>query len=209
MRGALLAVVALTALAAASCGYADPYVTSGPVANESPAPPPSPSPSPGADDFYSGAGLPVVTYPDGLKIIDLNVGTGAVAVSGKSVTMQYTGWLSSGPPPFDSSRQPGRSPIVFTLNATPEQVILGWDEGIAGMKVGGKRKLILPPDLGYGAAGSTDPNTGTTVIPPNAILVFEVELMKVAAPPKPSPSPKPTPIPSPTPSPSATPSKTP
>jgi FKBP-type peptidyl-prolyl cis-trans isomerase FkpA len=149
----------------------------------------------------------VVTYPDGLKIIDLNVGTGAVAVSGKSVTMQYTGWLSSGPPPFDSSRQPGRSPIVFTLNATPEQVILGWDEGIAGMKVGGKRKLILPPDLGYGASGQTDPNSGATVIPPNAILVFEVELMKVAAPPKPSPSPKPPP--SPTPSPSATPSKTP
>jgi len=176
-------------------------VTSGPVANESPAPPPSPTPSPGVDDFNSGADLPVVTYPDGLKIIDLKVGTGAVAVSGKQVTMQYTGWLSSGPPPFDSSRQPGRPPFVFTLGAG--QVIPGWDEGIAGMKVGGKRKLILPPDLGYGANGQTDPNTGAVVIPPNAILVFEVELLKVG------PAPKPTPTPSPKPSPSPTPSKTP
>ena len=209
MRGALLAVVTLTALGAASCGYADPYATSGPVANESPAPPPSPSPSPGADDFNSGAGLPVVTYPDGLKIIELKVGTGAVAVPGKQVTLQYTGWLSTGPPPFDSSRPAGRSPIDFTLGATPEQVIPGWDEGIAGMKVGGKRKLIIPSDLGYGPGGRTDPNTGATVIPPNATLVFEVELLKVGPAPKPSPSPKPTPIPSPSPSPSATPSKTP
>jgi FKBP-type peptidyl-prolyl cis-trans isomerase len=150
-----------------------------------------------------------VTYPDGLKIIDLIVGTGALAVSGKQVTMQYTGWLSTGPPPFDSSRQAGRSPLAFTINATPDQVIPGWDEGIAGMKVGGKRKLILPPDLGYGATGSTDPNTGATVIPPNAILVFEVELLKVEKAPKPSPSPTPPPTPSPSPSPSATPSKTP
>ena len=208
MRRALLAVVTLTALGAASCGYADPYATSGPVANESPAPPPSPSPPPGADDFNSGAGLPVVTYPDGLKIIDLKVGTGAVAVPGKQVTMQYTGWLSTGPPPFDSSRQAGRPAFVFTLNATPEQVIPGWDEGIAGMKVGGKRKLILPPDLGYGAKGQTD-QSGATVIPPNAILVFEVELLKVEKAPPPTPIPSPPPTPSPSPSPSATPSKTP
>jgi len=209
VRAALLAVLALAAVGVggASCGYADPYVTSGPVANESPAPPPSPTPSPGVDDFNSGAGLPIVTYPDGLKIIDLKVGTGAVAVSGKQVTMQYTGWLSTGPPPFDSSRQAGRSAFVFTLGAG--QVIPGWDEGIAGMKVGGKRKLILPAALGYGANGQTDPNTGATVIPPNAILVFEVELLKVEKAPKPSPSPTPPPTPSPSPSPSATPSKTP
>jgi hypothetical protein len=207
VRGALLAVVTLTALAAASCGYPDPYVTSGPVANESPAPPPTPSPSPGVDDFNAGAGLTPVTYPDGLQYIDLKVGTGAVAVSGKQVTMQYTGWLSSGPPPFDTSRQTGRSALVFVLSATPEQVIAGFDEGIPGMKVGGKRKLIVPPALAYGAAGSNDPNTGAVVIPPNATLVFEVELLKVGPAPKPSPSPKPTPTPSP--SPSATPSKTP
>ena len=208
MRGAFLALAAVTALAAASCGYADPYMTSGPVANESPAPAspsPSPSPSPGADDFNSGAGLPVVTYPDGLQIIDLKVGTGAVAVSGKQVTMQYTGWLTSGPPPFDTSRQTGRSPIVFTLYATPDQVIPGWDEGIAGMKVGGKRKLTIPPAQAYGASGQTDPNTGAVVIPPNATLVFEVELLKVEK----APPPTPIPSPSPSPSPSATPSKTP
>jgi FKBP-type peptidyl-prolyl cis-trans isomerase len=146
----------------------------------------------------------VVTYPDGLKIIELKVGTGAVAVSGKQVTMQYTGWLSSGPPPFDTSRKTGRSPFVFTLNATPEQVIAGWDEGILGMKVGGKRKLILPPELGYGANGQTD-QSGATVIPPNSTLVFEVELLKVGPAPKPSPSPKPTPSPSPSPTPSKTP----
>lgn len=179
------------------------------MANESPAPPPSPTPSPGVDDFNAGAGLPVVTYPDGLKIIDLKVGTGAVAVSGKQVTMQYTGWLLSGPPPFDTSRQPGRTPIVFTINATPEEVIPGWDEGIPGMKVGGKRKLIIPGDLGYGASGRTDPNTGAVVIPPDATLVFEVELLKVEKAPPASPSPKPTPSPSPSPSPSSTPSKTP
>ena len=209
MRGALLAVVALTALAAASCGYADPYVTSGPVANESPAPPPSPTPSPGIDNFTDGAGLTAVTYPDGLKIIDLKVGTGAVAVTGKQVTMQYTGWLSTGPPPFDSSRKPGRSPFVFVLGAGG--VIPGWDEGIQGMKVGGKRKLILPPALGYGARGSTDPNSGVQVIPSNATLVFDVELIKVEAAPKPSPLPKPapTPTPKPSPTPSATPKKSP
>jgi FKBP-type peptidyl-prolyl cis-trans isomerase len=169
------------------------------VANESPIPPPTPSPSPGVDDFNAGAGLPVITYPDGLKIIDLKVGTGALAVSGKQVTLQYTGWLSTGPPPFDTSRQTGRTPIVFTINASPEQVIPGWDEGIQGMKVGGKRKLILPPELGYGANGQTDPNTGATVIPPNSTLVFEVELLKVEKAPPPSPTPPATPSPSPSP----------
>ena len=205
MRGTLLAVIALTALAASACGYADPYVTSGPVANESPAavPSPTPSPSPGADDFNAGAGLPVTTYPDGLQIIDLKVGTGALAVNGKSVTMNYTGWLSSGPPPFDTSRATGRTPFVLTLGAG--QVIPGWDEGIAGMKVGGKRKLIIPSALAYGPTGQTDPTTGAVVIPPNATLVFEVELLKVGPAPKPSPSPKPTPSPSPSPSPSPTP----
>src|SRR6476661_6219902 len=78
VRGSLLAVITLFALAAAACGYADPYATSGPVANESAPPVASPSPSPGADDFNSGAGLLVVTFPDGLKMIDLKVGTGAV-----------------------------------------------------------------------------------------------------------------------------------
>jgi hypothetical protein len=203
VRGTLLAVLALTALAAAACGYADPYATSGPVANESPIPSPSPSPSPGADDFNAGAGLTPVTYPDGLKYIDLKVGTGAVAVNDKNLTVQYTGWLSTGPPPFDSSRNPGRSPFTFQLGQS--KVIPGWDEGLLGLKVGGKRKLIIPSDLAYGPNGQTDPNTGAVVIPGNATLVFEVELLNVAPGPKPSPTPKPTPSPTPSPSPSKSP----
>ncbi|HEY8633602.1 MAG TPA: FKBP-type peptidyl-prolyl cis-trans isomerase [Candidatus Dormibacteraeota bacterium] len=201
MKGTLLGVIALTALAVSACGYADPYKTTGPVANESPAPVPSPSPSPGADDFNSGAGLPVVTLPDGLKYIDLKVGTGAVAHSLNNVTMQYTGWFTDGTL-FDSSRATGRSPFTFQLGTGA--VILGWDEGIVGMKVGGKRKLIIPSALAYGPNGQTNPNTGAQVIPPGATLVFEVELLKVAPGPKPSPTPTPVASPSPSPSPSPT-----
>jgi FKBP-type peptidyl-prolyl cis-trans isomerase len=204
VRGTLLAVLALTALAVSACGYADPYVTSGPVANESPLPNPTPSPSPGADDFNAGAGLPVVTYPDGLKYIDIKVGTGAAARSLENLTVEYTGWLSDGTP-FDSSR--GRAPVVFQLGVAG--VIAGWEEGLPGMKVGGKRKLIIPSALGYGVNGSQqDPTTGVQAIPPNADLVFEVELTKVAPGPKPSPIPTPPPTPktSAGPSPSPTPS---
>lgn len=206
MRGAVLGILAITALAAAACGYADPYTTSGAVANESPAPVASPSPSPGIDNFNDGAGLPVITYPDGLKSIDLKVGTGATAVVGKEVFLQYTGWLSDGTV-FDSSRVTGRTALDFELGVGG--VIPGWDEGIQGMKIGGKRKLIIPPDLAYGAAGSTDPNTGATIIPPNATLTFDVQLTKVALPPPPSPTPKATPTPASSPSPSPSPSKSP
>jgi peptidylprolyl isomerase len=194
VRGTLLGVLALTALAASACGYPDPYTTSGPVANESPAPPASPSPSPGADDFNAGAGLVPVTYPDGLKYVDLKVGPGSLVRNGENLTVEYTGWLSDGTE-FDSSR--GRAPFTFQLGQS--QVIPGWDEGLLGMKVGGKRKLILPPDLAYGANGQQDPNTGAQVIPPNATLVFEVELTKVAPGPSPTPTPKTIPSPSPTP----------
>jgi FKBP-type peptidyl-prolyl cis-trans isomerase FkpA len=201
VRGTLLTVLALTALAAAACGYPDPYVTSAPVANESPGPVPTPSPSPGADNCNAGAGLPAVTYPDGLKYIDLTVGTGAVAVTGENLTVQYTGWLSTCGKPFDTSR--GRQPFTFQLGKGA--VIAGWDEGLPGMMVGGKRVLIIPSDLAYGPSGQQDPNTGVQVIPPNATLVFEIELTKVAPGPKPSPSPKPTPSHSPTPTPTKTP----
>ena len=200
MRGALLAAFALIALGASACGYADPYSTSGPVANESPQAPPSPSPSPGADNFNDGVGLPVVTYPDGLQYVDITVGTGEVAEMNLTLTVEYTGWLSDGTK-FDSSR--GREP--FTFQISHGNVIAGWDEGLLGMKVGGKRRLTVPSDLAYGPGGQQDPNTGAQVIPPNATLVFEVELTKVAPAPKPSPTPKvtPTPTPSPSPSPSA------
>jgi FKBP-type peptidyl-prolyl cis-trans isomerase FkpA len=104
-----------------------------------------------------------------LKIEELAVGTGTEAVAGKRVGVHYTGWLTDGTK-FDSSVDRG-DPFVFKLGAG--QVIKGWDQGVAGMKIGGKRKLTIPPDLGYGARGAGG------VIPPNATLVFEVELLTV------------------------------
>jgi FKBP-type peptidyl-prolyl cis-trans isomerase FkpA len=107
--------------------------------------------------------------PDGLKFTDDQVGTGAEAQKGKTVAVHYTGWLADGTK-FDSSRDRNQ-PFSFPLGQG--QVIKGWDEGVAGMKVGGKRTLVIPPDLGYGARGAGG------VIPPNATLKFEVELLDV------------------------------
>jgi len=111
----------------------------------------------------------MVTTQSGLQYQDLVVGTGAEAIAGKSVSVHYTGLLQDGSK-FDSSLDRGQ-PFTFTLGAG--QVIPGWDEGVAGMKVGGKRKLVVPPDLGYGAQGYPP------VIPANATLIFEVELLEV------------------------------
>jgi peptidylprolyl isomerase len=108
------------------------------------------------------------TTPSGLRITDLEVGNGAEAVAGQSVTVNYRGSLTNGKE-FDSSY--GRGPFSFRLGGG--QVIKGWDEGVAGMKVGGKRKLVIPPDLGYGSRGAGG------VIPPDATLIFEVDLLKV------------------------------
>ena len=191
------------AFALAACGYADPYATSGPVANESPGL--NVSPSPGTDDFNAGNGLPVVTYPDGLKYIDLKVGTGTVVHGNDNVTVQYTGWLSDGTK-FDSSRDKNQP---FTVDLGQGAVIAGWDEGVPGMKVGGKRKLIIPGQLAYGAQGRQDPSTGAYIIPPNATLVFEIELISLKPGPSPSPIPTPKPSPTPTPTPTPTPSKSP
>ncbi len=107
---------------------------------------------------------------DGLIINDVKVGTGAVAKAGETVTVNYTGWLMNGKK-FDSSKD-RNEPFTFQLGAG--QVIPGWDEGVAGMKVGGTRILIIPPSLGYGAQG-----TPGGPIPPNATLKFEVELLVV------------------------------
>ena len=104
-----------------------------------------------------------------LIIEDLQAGHGAEAEKGKEITVHYTGWLEDGTK-FDSSLD-RRQPLTITLGAG--QVIQGWDEGFGGMKEGGKRKLTIPPEMGYGARGVGG------VIPPNATLIFEVELLKV------------------------------
>ena len=109
------------------------------------------------------------TTSSGLTFEDVVAGTGAAAAAGQKVTVHYTGWLTDGTK-FDSSKD-RNDPFVFPLGAG--RVIKGWDEGVQGMKVGGKRKLTIPPALGYGARGAGG------VIPPNATLVFEVELLGV------------------------------
>jgi len=110
-----------------------------------------------------------VTTPTGLTYEDLVEGTGDAAKMGETVSVHYTGWLTDGKK-FDSSKDRGQ-PFPFPLGAG--RVIKSWDEGVQGMKVGGKRKLTIPPQLGYGSRGAAG------VIPPNAILVFEVELLKI------------------------------
>jgi peptidylprolyl isomerase len=104
-----------------------------------------------------------------LGVEDVTVGTGAEAVSGKRVTVHYVGTLTSGSK-FDSSRDRGQG---FTFKLGVGQVISGWDQGVVGMKVGGVRKLTIPPELGYGARGFPP------VIPENSTLLFEVELLAV------------------------------
>jgi FKBP-type peptidyl-prolyl cis-trans isomerase len=110
-----------------------------------------------------------VTTPSGLKYWELKKGSGAVAKPGDTVHVHYTGWLTDGKK-FDSSVDRG-SPFDFKLGAG--MVIKGWDEGVAGMKVGGKRQLHIPAELGYGARGAGN------AIPPNAELIFDVELLGV------------------------------
>jgi peptidylprolyl isomerase len=110
-----------------------------------------------------------ITTPSGLKYTDEVVGTGESPARGKSVKVHYTGRLTDGKK-FDSSVDRGQ-PFVFSIGVG--QVIKGWDEGVMSMKVGGKRQLVIPPDLGYGARGAGG------AIPPNAELIFDVELLGV------------------------------
>jgi FKBP-type peptidyl-prolyl cis-trans isomerase FkpA len=120
-------------------------------------------------DLIHLKGENMITTGSGLKYEDLQEGSGTAAKSGDNVQVHYTGWLTDGTK-FDSSLDRG-SPFAFKLGAG--RVIKGWDEGVAGMKVGGKRKLTIPAALGYGSRGAGG------VIPPNAELIFEVELLKV------------------------------
>jgi FKBP-type peptidyl-prolyl cis-trans isomerase len=110
-----------------------------------------------------------VTTPSGLKYVELQEGTGATPNAGQTVEVHYTGTLTDGKK-FDSSRDRG-TPFSFKLGVG--QVIKGWDEGLSTMKVGGRRQLTIPPELGYGARGAGG------VIPPNATLIFDVELLGV------------------------------
>jgi len=121
----------------------------------------------------NAADTQVTEMPDGLKYTDIKIGDGAAAKAGNKVTVNYTGWLYENGvkgKKFDSSLDRNQ-PFQFTLGA--HQVIPGWDEGVAGMKVGGKRTLIIPPELGYGARGAGG------AIPPNATLIFDVDLLQV------------------------------
>ena len=117
--------------------------------------------------------LVVAAHAGELKITDLKKGTGAEAVAGKKVTVHYTGWLLNGKK-FDSSLDRGRP---FSFIPGQGRVIQGWEKGVLGMKVGGKRELIIPPELGYGARGAG------AAIPPNSTLKFEISLLKVSEPP--------------------------
>jgi FKBP-type peptidyl-prolyl cis-trans isomerase len=132
----------------------------------------------GTKPAATGTTPPATTAPETLAIKDLAVGQGLEAVAGSVVTVHYTGWLYDPALPdnkgtkFDSSRDRGQ-PFRFTLGAG--QVIRGWDEGVAGMKVGGQRRLVIPASLGYGERGAGG------VIPPGATLLFDVELLGVAS----------------------------
>jgi FKBP-type peptidyl-prolyl cis-trans isomerase FkpA len=123
-----------------------------------------------APEPSSGGTLSEVTTASGLKYQDIKEGTGELARAGQTVSVHYTGWLTNGTK-FDSSKDRGQ-PFEFPLGGG--RVIKGWDEGVRGMKVGGVRRLTIPPELGYGPRGAGG------VIPPNATLVFEVELLKVS-----------------------------
>ena len=142
-------------------------------------------PAPEVDSFFKSqgqggdqrsapdnAGTGTIKMDNGLQIQDLKVGTGPETKTGFSVAVNYLGTLENGTK-FDSSYDRGQS-FQFVLGAG--QVIKGWEIGVAGMKVGGKRKLIIPPDLAYGSR-----NVGNGLIPPNSTLVFEVELLAVQA----------------------------
>jgi peptidylprolyl isomerase len=167
MKGLTYGLVAIAVIALAGCQQGK---------SDESAPPKSTSPTtwqstqPAAP---SATAAKEVTTPSGLKYQDLVVGIGPLAEQGTQVVVNYTGWLTDGTK-FDSSLDPGRQPLPFTIGAG--MVIRGWDEGVKGMRVGGKRRLTIPADLAYGEQGYPP------VIPANSTLVFEVEFLSVKQP---------------------------
>ena len=160
-RLTLVLAAAGSAAALAGCGSAV-AVTGLPT----PTPCGTPGPMSTQDSFSEHVAL--TTLSSGLQIGELRHGCGATVHSGQQVTVEYTGWLQNGTE-FDSSRMSGRQPFVFPLGEG--QVIPGFDSGVMNMTVGGKRRVVIPPALGYGAQGVPP------VIPPNATLVFDVEVL--------------------------------
>lgn len=165
----LIAGVCLAALAAGCSKGApppSPPVSAPPKPAPAPVPAPEPDPPPAAEGPKGSA---TVKTPSGLEYEDIVVGNGASPTPGATVSVHYTGRLTNGTK-FDSSLDRGQ-PFEFSIGQG--EVIKGWDEGVMTMRVGGKRRLTIPPDLGYGARGAGG------VIPPNATLVFDVELLGV------------------------------
>lgn len=174
-----LPLAAASALVVLSACGSDQLSTSSPATSvpAQASPPTSPAASctaaPSAVDNFSQT-VPLTTAADGLQYGDITPGTGAMPHKGQNLTVQYTGWLTNGCM-FDSSRQSGRTAFSFVIGATPPNVIGGWEEGLLTMRVGGKRRLVIPPQLGYGSAGQGS-------IPGNATLVFDVELLSISGP---------------------------
>ena len=161
MPAAVLAIALL-----AGCNqYEAQQAASGAGATATPSTPSTPAPAAAA----TPTGGKVHKLPSGLQYEDMVVGSGKMAEPGMNVSVHYTGWLTDGTK-FDTSLDRNQA-FQFQLGAG--MVIRGWDEGVKGMRIGGKRKLTIPPDMGYGAQGAGG------VIPPNATLVFDVELLDV------------------------------
>ena len=167
-----LAALALLGAPLAACNRGRDAAADSAAAAAAAATPANPDPAQNAYAPALGVDLAKLTkLESGVLYQDVAVGTGAEAKYNTRVTVHYTGWLPNGRQ-FDSSRN--GTPFEFTIGA--KEVIRGWDEGVPGMKVGGRRKLVLPAALGYGADGAPPD------IPPNSVLVFDVELLDVKAP---------------------------